>query len=308
MKQSRRQYLAATGAAALVPALTQLLPAADTTDQPRSHIATNSYPWLTFARRAGQVFSPHADQLLADIASTGIVGYEPIITEVTEFHGLADRLRTHGLTMKSIYVNSTLHDEARAEQSVSEVIKIARAAQDLGTRVVVTNPSPIRWGGPEDKSDKELRLQATTLDHLGHELRKLGMTLAYHNHDAELRQGGREFHHMLTATNPDNVKLCLDAHWIFRGCGDSEVAVFDALAHYHQRIVELHLRQSVHGVWTEDFRMNGDVDYVRLFEFLERKEIVPHLVLEQAVEEKSPRTLSVVAAHRLGCDHLKQFA
>jgi len=48
------------------------------------------------------------------------------------------------------------------------------------------------------------------------------------NRDAELRQGGREFHHMLTATNPDDVKLCLDAHWIYRGCGDSQVAVFDA--------------------------------------------------------------------------------
>jgi len=33
---------------------------------------------------------------------------------------------------------------------------------------------------------------------------------------------------MLTATNPDDVKLCLDAHWIYRGCGDSQVAVFDA--------------------------------------------------------------------------------
>lgn len=88
----------------------------------------------------------------------------------------------------------------------------------------------------------------------GAALRKLGLHLAYHNHDAELRHGAREFHHMLTATDPENVKLCLDAHWVFRGCGDSEIAVFDALEHYHERIVELHLRQSV-SVGDSDHRM-----------------------------------------------------
>ena len=103
---------------------------------------------------------------------------------------------------------------------------------------------------------------------------------------------------MLTATDPANVKFCLDAHWVFRGCGDSEVAVFDALAHYHQRIVELHLRQSVDGVWTEAFSMEGDIDYARLFSYLTDKGITPHLVLEQAVEAKSPKRLSAVEAHQ----------
>jgi inosose dehydratase len=271
------------------------------------HIATNTYPWLTFARREDQEFELHTDALLADIATTGISGYEPIITDVTELQGLAARLQSHGLKMQSIYVNSTLHDEALAEQSIAKVIQIAKAARDAGTDIVVTNPAPLRWGGPEDKDDRQLRQQAKTLDHLGAELRKLGVTLAYHNHDAELRQGGREFHHMLTATDPEHVKLCLDAHWVFRGCGDSEVAVFDALMHYHPRIVELHLRQSVAGVWTEDFRMTGDIDYVRLFEFLEAREVVPHLVLEQAVEEKSPHQLLVVEAHRRSRHNLASF-
>ena len=223
----------------------------------------------------------------------------------TNSNGLGKRLKKHGLAMNSIYVNSTLHDAAKAEQSVREVVEIATTAKQLGTKIVVTNPSPIRWGGPEDKNDAQLRLQARTLNRLGAQLRELGVTLAYHNHDAELRQGGREFHHMLTATDPANVKLCLDAHWIFRGCGDSEVAVFDALEHYHNRIVELHLRQSTGGIWTEDFRMQGDIDYNRLFAFLQRQKITPHLVLEQAVEEQSPDQLSVVEAHRLSHANVK---
>lgn len=262
------------------------------------HIATNTYPWSTFARRDKTTYPLHSPKLLGEIAATGITGYEPIIQHPREFEGLQAELPQHGLEMRSLYVNSTLHDKQQAPSSIEHVLSIASAAQKLGTRIVVTNPSPIRWGGTEDKSDEQLRVQARSLDELGRRLNDLGMQLAYHNHDAELRQGGREFHHMLTATNPAHVKLCLDAHWVFRGCGNSEVAVFDALTHYHERIVELHLRQSTQGIWNESFQMNGDIDYVRMFEFLADRDILPHLVLEQAVEAKTPHTRTATQAHQ----------
>jgi inosose dehydratase len=129
-------------------------------------------------------------------------------------------------------------------------------------------------------------------------LRKLDVTLAYHNHDVELRLAAREFHHMLTATDPANVKFCLDAHWVFRGSGDSQLALFDAVAHYADRIVELHLRQSKGGTWTEAFAADGDIDYAKLWAVLTAKKLSPLLVLEQAVEAKSPNTLTAVGAHK----------
>jgi len=304
MKLTRRESLAAIGASAALTALGPLARVADAEDRAAIHVATNTYPWLTFAGRAKRPFQLHSETLLTDIAQTGITGYEPIISSPAECGDLVERLQKHRLEMRSLYVNSTLHDAATARQSVDSVLAIAAAARKLGTRIIVTNPSPIQWGGPEDKNDAQLRLQAEALDQLGAELRKLGMMLAYHNHDAEFRQGGREFHHMLTATDPANVKFCLDAHWVYRGCGDSEVAVFDALTHYHERVVELHLRQSVGGVWTEAFAMKGDIDYARLFNFLSQKSIAPHLVLEQAVEADSPNELSAIEAHRRGRDNL----
>lgn len=308
MKHNRRQILIAAGSAAIVPASPCLGNSAEDVRRDPTHIATNTYPWITFARRANHKFEAHATSLLGEIASTGIAGYEPIINKATEFAGLGPRLKACGLEMRSIYVNSVLHDPSKSDESTADVIRIAQQAKQLGTKIIVTNPSPIRWGGPEDKSDSQLRLQAKSLDSLGSELRKLGLTLAYHNHDAELRQGGREFHHMLTATDPDNVKFCLDAHWIYRGCGNSEVAVFDALAHYQDRIVELHLRQSVGGVWTEAFAMKGDIDYRRLFDYLAAQSVAPHLVLEQAIEDSSPSELSAVEAHRQSHDNLAASA
>ena len=300
MQPSRRDVLSTIGAASVLPILSSCLSTVELTaaenDSPL--IATNSYPWFTFARRDDRAFDTFADQQLSKVASTGIKGYEPIVKQVADVEGLADRLSQNGLTMRSIYVNSTLHDESKVQQSMQSVLEIASAAAKLGVQIIVTNPAPIRWGSDEDKSDAQLRQQAKSLDQLGAALRKQGQQLAYHNHDAELRQGGREFHHMLTATDPANVKLCLDAHWIFRGCGDSAIAVQDAVSHYHQRIVELHLRQSTAGVWNEVFAMKSDLDYTALLAYLAKRGITPHLVLEQAIEEKTPKALSAVEAHR----------
>jgi inosose dehydratase len=268
------------------------------TEAKKTHIATNTYPWGTFAKRAGKVFPLHTDESLAAIASTGITGYEPIIKDASEFDGLATRLRAHGLEMRSLYVNSILHDEDQARASIAAVLAVARRAAEAGVKIIVTNPSPIRWGGTEDKTDAQLLTQAASLGRLGAEVQKLGLTLAYHNHDSELRQGAREFHHMLMATDATVVKFCLDSHWIFRGCGDSQVALFDAVERYGTRIVELHLRQSAGGKWTETFSASGDVDYQRLATWLKAHELKPNIVLEQAVEDGSPVTLDAVEAHK----------
>ncbi len=270
------------------------------------HLATNTYPWGTFARRDGRTFEPVSEAGLAEIASAGLVGYEPALSPAAPFDGLAAWLRQHRLEMRSIYVNSVLHDPAQADQSIAAVLAIARRAAALGTKIVVTNPAPLRGAGTDGKTDAQLRDQARALDRLGAELRQLGLSLAYHNHDVELRHGAREFHHMLSATDPRHVRFCLDAHWVFRGCGNSQVALFDAVERYGERIVELHLRQSRGGAWTEVFTAEGDIDYARLAGWLAGKRLKPHLVLEQAVESGSPRTLDGVAAHRLSLANARQ--
>src|SRR5215212_59436 len=299
----RRAFLASTAITGLAAAAR----ASTASGAGPLQVATNTYPWGTFASRDGGTFVPHSAEALAAIASAGCAGYEPIINDVEEFEGLGARLRAHGLDMRSIYVNSSLHEESAAVASIEHVLAIAQRAVEIGTRIVVTNPSPIRWGGPENKTDPQIRSQAVALDRLGLELRASGLTLAYHNHDAELRLGAREFHHMLTATDPANVKFCLDAHWVFRGCGDSQVALFDAVEHYGERIVELHLRQSRDGVWTEVFSAEGDVDYPRLSAWLQRHDVRPRLTLEQAVESGSPKTVDAVAAHRYGLAVVKDL-
>jgi inosose dehydratase len=125
----------------------------------------------------------------------------------------------------------------------------------------------------------------------------MGLVLSYHNHDIELRNAAREFHHMMVGTDPDFVTLCLDAHWVYRGSGNSSVALFDVLKLYGSRITELHLRQSKENIWTEVFS-EGDINYPKLAKYLLEIGIRPHIVLEQAAEKETPQTMKTDEAFR----------
>lgn len=261
----------------------------------KPHVACNQYPWGVFYQREGKDFGASLDAGLGEVAASGIDGFEPGVGGLQQIEQMAPLLKKHKLEMRSLYVNSTLHEAGQADKSVEEVIAAAAKAKAIGTRIIVTNPSPIQWGGDQNKSDEQLKIQAAALNKLGARLREMGLTLAYHNHDIELRNAAREFHHMMVGTEPQNVTLCLDAHWVYRGAGNSQVALFDVVMLYGPRITELHLRQSQNGVWTEVFGP-GDIDYLRLGRYLLRIGVKPLLVLEQAVETGSPNTMRAVEA------------
>lgn len=304
MRPNRRQFLHSALALTTTASLSSLQNASP--QKVPYPVSCNQYTWITFFRREGRDWSADLDKSLAEYVQSGFKAFEPSFTKVEEVHELAPLLKKYKLALSSFYVNSTLHDTAVAQQSIDTVLAIAKAAQPLGTKIVVTNPSPIRWGGPENKNDAELTEQARNLDRLGAALRKMGMTLSYHTHDIELRAGAREFHHMLLNTDPANVTFCMDVHWVYRGSGNSELAVFDVLKLYGKRITELHIRQSKDGIWQETFQPEGDINYPRLVQELKKMGVTPHLVIEQCLEEKSPHVLTTVEAHQKDLAAVKQ--
>jgi inosose dehydratase len=261
------------------------------------HLACNQYVWHVFYQRDGKDLQQNLDGALGEMTTAGIDGYEPSIGGPAEIGRLMPLLEKHRLEMRSIYVNSVLHDAGTLEQNLSTVLEIGGAAARAGVRIIVTNPSPIQWGGGESKDDHQLERQAEAMNRLGKGLKERGLKLAYHNHDIELRQAAREFHHMMAGTDPGLVHLCLDSHWIYRGSGNSQVALFDVVRLYGARICELHLRQSRDQVWTETL-CDGDIDHPRLVRLLAEQGVHPHLVLEQAVEAGTPHTMNALAAHQ----------
>jgi inosose dehydratase len=271
----------------------------------RLHLATNAYSWQVFYQREGKDFNATLETGLGDVAASGLNGFEPGVGRPEDLSRLGPLLKQHGLELRSVYVSSTLHTEPDAQKSLEQILAVAKAAKALGTRIIVTNPNPLRWGGPETKDDTQLRTQAAALEKLGKALAELGLALAYHNHDVELRHAAREFHHMMLGTEPKHVGLCLDAHWVYRGEGNSSVALFDVLKLYGARVNELHLRQSQNGIWSETFGP-GDIDYEALARELASHRVKPHLVLEVAVENGTPKTMGPVEAHRRSAEYARQ--
>ena len=269
------------------------------------HLACNQYPWTVFYARDNRDFNQELDKGLGEVAASRFDGYEPLANNPQELDRLGPLLKKNGFEMRSLYVNSVLHERDKAQESIESVLEIARRAKELGTNIIVTNPSPIQWGGPENKDDAQLKVQAAAIEKLGRELKAMGLMLAYHNHDIELRNAAREFHHMMAGTDPAFVTLCLDAHWIYRGAGNSSVALFDVLKLYGPRITELHLRQSKNNIWTETFG-EGDIDYPALAKYLLDIGVRPHLVLEQAVEAGSPKTMTPVEAFTKSSQYARQ--
>jgi inosose dehydratase len=281
---------------------------ADSAEQNRDgklHLACNQYPWTVFYARDNHDFNQELDKGLGEVITSGFDGYEPAANNPQELERLGPLLKKHGLEMRSLYVNSVLHERDKAQESIESVLAIAVKAKNLGTKIIVTNPSPILWGGPENKNDAQLKVQAAALEKLGREIKGIGLTLAYHNHDIELRNAAREFHHMMVGTDPSYVTLCLDAHWIYRGAGNSQIALFDVLKLYGSRITELHIRQSKNNIWTETF-CEGDIDYTALAKQLLDIGVRPHLVMEQAVEAGTPKTMNIVEAFQKSSQYARK--
>ena len=297
MPSNRRHFLtslAALGGTALLP--DEPAAYAQPSAKP-SPLSCNAYTWNTFYGRAKKQWMADPDASLTEFVQTGLTAYEPSFNNAKEVEKLAPLLPKYKLTMPSLYVNSALHRPDEAQKSIDSVLAIADAAKPLGARIIVTNPNPIKWGSEDDKTDADLTEQAKNLDRLGAELRRRGITLAYHTHAPEHRQAAREFHHMLLSSDPKNVSLCLDAHWVYRGSGNSQVALFDVVKLYGKRIVELHVRQSKGGIWQETLT-DGDIDYRRLVTELKAQSLRPLLVLEQCLEKDTPNTMGPVEAHK----------
>jgi inosose dehydratase len=297
----RREFVrnAASGTAAAVLLSPSLLSSPESAG---SRIACQQYTLATFLAREGYRWGEDHPANLAHLKAAGFTGFEPTLESASDAAALAAALKNAGMWAKSFYVNSELHEKDLAEVSMAKVMDIARAARAFGAEIAITNPTPIRWGGPENKSDQQLAWQARVLDKLGSRLRAEGMKLAYHNHDAEMREGAREFHHMMVATDPDNVHLCLDPHWIYRGAGNSQIALFDIIKLYGSRVVEIHLRQSSGGVWTERFG-EGDIDYPAMAAAFNSTGLRPLLVMEQAPEQGTAQTMKTADALRQSLEY-----
>ena len=289
----RRQFLSAALAVSGAALVSETLFAQA---NQRLHIAVNQYTCGSIYGRDQIDFWTRLDEL----KSTGIDGLEPTINSAADADTVGKRLADHGLAMRSLYTGANLHEADAAVREIPRILALAERAKTFGTSVIVTNPA-----AKSGKSDAELILQSKNLDLLGARLKEMGISIAFHYHTTELEFGAREFHHVLCGTDPKNVSLCFEQHWSYRGSGNSQVAVFDHLKLYGERSVSVHLRQSTNNVWSETFG-NGDIDNIRLAAGLKKLPTMPLIVLEQAAEGGTPKTLAPAEVFRRSAEYVRR--
>ena len=255
-------------------------------------IATNVYGWTQIARREGRDFD--RARAMRDARAAGLTGWEDAFRSPGEVAQVAADAVAAGLAMRSAYVFGAFHTVEAAAAATDTALAIVDALLPHGVTRFISNPDPLPGGAL--KSDGELRVQAHALETLGRRMRERGAELLYHTHAPEMQASAREFHHMLASTDPAAVSLCLDVHWVWRGAGNSMVALEDIIRLYGDRVSELHLRQSHGGIWAESVE-DGDIDLDTVAAMLGERRARPLIVLEHAYEEATPADRDPIEAH-----------
>lgn len=269
-------------------------------------LGTQVYPLMQWYSAKGTTLDANLGEAMGWIAAAGLTAVEGFGESEEQIVRFGEAAAAASVTVPSIYLNVRLHEEDWRAKGEAAVALAVAARKAMGAKIATINPEPIRWGGPEDKDDAMLRKQAGAMRWLHDTLRIKGIALAYHTHDPEMRQGAREFHHMMVATMDKPMGWCLDTHWIYRGCGNSNVAVEDAVKLYGDRILTLHLRQSKAGVWTETFG-EGDVDHWAWVKQLRVMNFKGPIYLEQAVEAGTEQTLGMAERLKASADGLRKI-
>lgn len=256
-------------------------------------LGTQVYPLMQHYESLGSTLAENLDEALGWIAAAGLNCVEGIAGSEAELKAFAAAAGKHALATPSVYLNARLHEAETWRAKADDVVTLGKAAKSLLSISILTlNPEPVKWGSPEDKDDAQLRIQAGALRYLHDVLANHGITLACHAHDPEMRASAREFHHNLLATADKPMKWCLDTHWIYRGCGNSNVALEDIIKLYGTRTACVHLRQSIGGVWSEVFGA-GDVESRSWLTLLRALRFTGPIYLEQARESGTVLTESL---------------
>jgi inosose dehydratase len=187
-------------------------------------------------------------------------------------------LRQYNFDVPVVYQGGTFHDAEAAEGTIAQILATADAAKELRSTWINTNCNP--KAKHERKTDAELATEARYLNRLGEHLKQRGMRLMLHQHDPDMQEGAREWRSNLHHTDPKLVWFCVDVHWVLRGKQDPMTLLKEA----GQRIADLHLRNSVNGIWSESLG-DGEVDYRAVAKFMKQIKYQGYLSVELAYEK-----------------------
>jgi inosose dehydratase len=208
-------------------------------------------------------------------------------------------IRSQDLRLPSLYVGGTLHERAKANQTIDLALALGDLCRPFDCHAIVTNPDPKPGGEP--KTDAELNEQADSLDRMGRRLSEQGFQLRVHHHTPQLENKAREWRHMLQHTNPEFVYVCVDVDWAY----ESGVEPLPFLKEVGPRLRELHVRSARNKLWLEDVE-DSDIDYHAVAGYLHQAGLTPLIVVELAYRPQTVIIRSLEEDLRLSRRYVEQ--
>lgn len=204
--------------------------------QPTNNIAVQMYT----LRDVGTVNEQFAMAHDAGFKSVELVG-----TQDLSSHEMNRLLKLYDLNVMAAHVQLT-----ELQNNLDQVVAFNKA---IHNRIII-----MPWLDSSIRPTNKQGWQALgkELDRIGAKLKKHNMTLAYHNHDFEMKKfdGKTALEVMLDAAKNGNVKLEMDAAWVSRG-GQDPVAMLHRLAGH---VITIHVKDNS-GIGTHDDERNFTV-------------------------------------------------
>jgi sugar phosphate isomerase/epimerase len=173
--------------------------------------------------------------VLGKIRELGFAGFETgfrnLQSQAEHLESARRKIESSGLQFFGVHIFLLQYDE-RTHIAPAELCEsVAKTGAALGAQRLILSGAPA-------STDEELARKVEGLHNAGILAKRLGLKLAYHNHDKEFENGAWEIQRLLRFTDPNLVGFLLDAGHAFQGGAD--VPAF--LEENHQRIIGLHLR------------------------------------------------------------------
>lgn len=175
-------------------------------------------------------------------------GYQP-----SELKNILDDME---LTISSGHYGFSPYIDRKNEELVRYVDLAISAAHDIHSQYI-TWP----WIAPEQRNIDTFKRMAPLLNQIGEQVKKSGLSFAYHNHGFEFENHNGEIGYdiILNETDPDLVKLQIDMYWIMHS---SQLTPKEWIKKQPGRYTLWHIKDmdKVSRDYTE--LGNGSIDYV----------------------------------------------
>lgn len=234
-RASRRQFLKSATATAGMSLLPTGLGARGAELANRLHMGAQTNAWGVPIRDYN-----HLLEIAETLVSLGYSGFETNFASLSSQAARAVECRrdfeSRHIQLIAPHAGGSFYDRDKVADELASLERMAGPCAQMGASFLIVSGKEV----PHSNGKLELealRIKTETLNRLGVAIKKEGLRLCYHNHEAEFRDNPSEMSYLLAQTNPDEVWLCLDVGHCY---GLSDPAEFTA-AHF-RRIAIFHLR------------------------------------------------------------------